>query len=197
MAGVNSAQVYLPSPDQSSSVGAVYTAALGSTLPTDARAALNAAFTSGGYISENGVTLNVSKSTTAIKDWSMATVRKALTDFDGTVALEFLQIDEKAATELLGSANVTVTAANTTHGQQIAMKIGADLPTAKAWAFNMKDGNRRVRIVIPNGQITEIPSDITFVPNAANIWPATISCYDDGTGHSIYVYYDDGVVTSA
>ena len=34
------------------------------------------------------------------------------------------------------------------------------------------------------------PTD--FVPNAANIWPVTLSCYDDGTGHSIYVFYDDG-----
>lgn len=197
MAGVKSAQVYLPAPDQTASVGAVYTATIGSTAPTDARTALAAAFTSGGYITEDGISLNISKSTTTLKDWSMGTVRKALTDFDGTLSFSFLQVDEFAAKEMFGASNVTVTAANTTHGQIIKMSIGTDMPTAKAWAINMKDGDRRVRIYVPNGQITEFPSDITFVPNAANAWPVTLSCFDDGTGHSIYVFYDDGQTTSA
>ena len=192
MAGINSAQVYLPSPDQTASVGAVFVGAIGSTAPTDARTALDGTFTSGGYISESGVSLNVSRSTESIKDWSLATVRKAITDFDGTLSFEFLQIDQFAATEILGAANIATAAATQTSGSALTMKIGPQLPTAKAWAFNMKDGERRIRIYVPNGQITEIPSDVTFVPNAANIWPVTLSCYDDGTGHSIYVFYDDG-----
>ena len=78
-----------------------------------------------------------------------------------------------------------------------ASRLPLEVPVFQATSRFPAPGNRRVRIVIPNGQITEIPSEITFVPDAANVWPATISCYDDGTGHSIYVYYDDGVVTSS
>ena len=196
MAGINSAQVYLPSPDQSSATGAVYVAAVGTTAPTDARTALSGTWTSGGYIDENGIALGVSKSFTTIKDWSLSTVRKALTDFDGTIALSFLQVDEFAAKRVLGTANVTKTAATTTHGEQLKLGIGPDVAPVEAWCFNMKDGNRRVRVYVPNGQITEITGDVSFTPGAANVWPCTLSCYDDGTGHSIYVFYDDGQMTS-
>lgn len=196
MAGINPAQVYLPSPDQSKTTGAVAVAPLSTTAPTDARTALPNTWASGGYIDENGIALSISKSFTTIKDWAMSSVRKALTDFDGTIALSFLQVDEFAAKRVLGTANVTKTAANSTHGEQLNLGIGPDVAPAESWCFSMKDDNRRVRVYIPNGQITEISGDVSFTPGAANVWPCTLSCYDDGTGHSIYVFYDDGVVTA-
>ena len=195
MAGVNSNQVYLLGPDQSSTVGALYVAPIGTAKPTDARTALAGTWVSGGYISESGITLNISRSTTNIRDWGLNNVRVASTDFGTTITGEFLQIDEQAAKNLLGSANVSKTAANSTHGEQLALSIGPTLPDAQAFVINMKDGNRRGRICAPNAQVTEIGSP-TFVPSAGNVWPFTISCYDDGTGHSVYVYFDDGVTSS-
>ena len=195
MAGVNSNQVYLLGPDQSSTVGALYVAPLGTAKPTDARTALAGTYVSGGYISEAGITLNISRSNTNIRDWGLNNVRVASTDFGTTITGEFLQIDEQAAKNLLGSANVSKTAANSTHGEQLALSIGPTLPDAQAFVINMKDGNRRGRICAPNAQVTEIGSP-TFVPSAGNVWPFTISCYDDGTGHSVYVYFDDGVTSS-
>jgi len=196
MAGINPAQVYLPTPDQSKTTGAVAVAPLGTTAPADARTALPNAWESGGYIDENGIALGISKSFTAIKDWAQSVVRKALTDFDGTIALSFLQVDQFAAERILGEENVTVTAATQTAGQNIKMGIGAQVAPAESWCFSMKDGERRVRVYVPNGQITEISGDVSFTPGAANVWPCTLSCYDDGTGHSIYVIYDDGVVSA-
>lgn len=196
MAGINPEQVYLPSPDQSKTTGAVAIAPIGTTAPTDARTALSGTWVSGGYIDENGIALSISKSFTTIKDWAMSVVRKALTDFDGTIALSFLQVDEFAAQRVLGTANVAKTAANSTHGEQLKLSVGPDVAGAESWCFSMKDGNRRVRVYVPNGQITEISGDVSFTPGAANIWPCTLSCYDDGTGHSIYVFYDDGVLSA-
>lgn len=196
MAGINPEQVYLPSPDQSKTTGAVAIAPIGTTAPTDARTALSGTWSTGGYIDENGIALSISKSFTTIKDWAMSTVRKALTDFDGTIALSFLQVDEFAAQRVLGTANVAKTAANSTHGEQLKLSVGPDVAGAESWCFSMKDGNRRVRVYVPNGQITEISGDVSFTPGAANIWPCTLSCYDDGTGHSIYVFYDDGVLSA-
>lgn len=196
MAGINPEQVYLPSPDQSKTTGAVAIAPIGTAAPTDARTALGGTWVSGGYIDENGIALSISKSFTTIKDWAMSVVRKALTDFDGTIALSFLQVDEFAAQRVLGTANVAKTAANSTHGEQLKLSVGPDVAGAESWCFSMKDGNRRVRVYVPNGQITEISGDVSFTPGAANIWPCTLSCYDDGTGHSIYVFYDDGVLSA-
>ena len=41
------------------SSGSVYVAPVGTTLPTSATASLNAAFTELGYVTEDGVSLNV------------------------------------------------------------------------------------------------------------------------------------------
>ena len=195
MAGVKSSQVYLPSPDQSGTVGAVATAALSTTAPTDARTALASAWTTGGYVSEDGITLSLNRSLTTIKDWSQASVRKALSEFDGTLQFSMLQVDEWGAKEMFGSTNVTKTAANSTHGEQLKISIGAELAPAKSWCFSMKDENRRVRVYLPNAQVTEL-GDVQFVPTAGNVYPCTISAYPDATGKSIYVFYDDGVATS-
>lgn len=195
MAGINAKQVYLPSPDQSSTTGAVAVADIATAAPTDARTALPAAWTTGGYIDENGLSLSLSRSMTAIKDWSQSTVRKALTDFDGTATCNFLQMDEFAAKALFGDGNVTATAATTSTGNLLTIAIGAELPEIKSWCFNMKDGDARVRVYMPQAQITEI-GDVSFVPGAGNIYPATISAYPDGNGKSIYVFYDDGDVVS-
>lgn len=195
MAGVNSNQVYLLGPDQSSTVGALYVAPLGTTKPTDARTALAGTWVSGGYISESGITLNINRSTTTIKDWGLNNVRVATTDFGTTITGEILQCDEQSMKNLFGTANVTKTAATSTHGEQLNISIGPEMPAIQGFCINMKDGNRRGRICAPNAQVTEVGSP-TFVPSAGNVWPFTISCYDDGTGHAVYVYFDDGVVSS-
>lgn len=194
MAGINSQQVYLPTPDQSATTGAVAVAPVGTTAPANARVALANTWKTGGYIDENGISLSLNKSLVAIKDWSQSTVRKALQDFDGTISLNFLQVDEFAATRILGEDNVTTTAASASAGNQLTMKIGASMPPIEAWCFSMKDENRRVRVYVPKGQITEFSGSPTFVPNQANVWPCTLSCYDNGDNVSIIVMYDDGTV---
>lgn len=195
MAGVNSNQVYLLGPDQSTTVGALYVAPKGTAKPSDARTALPNTWVSGGYISEAGITLNVSRSNSNLRDWGLNNVRVVSTDFGTTITGEFLQIDEQAAKNLVGAANVAKTAASSTHGEQLTISIGPELPPEQAFCINMKDGNRRGRICAPNAQITEIGS-MTFVPSAGNVWPFTITCNDDGTGHSVYVYFDDGATTA-
>lgn len=195
MAGVNSNQVYLLGPDQSTTVGALYVAPKGTAKPSDARTALPNTWASGGYISEAGITLNVSRSNSNLRDWGLNNVRVVSTDFGTTITGEFLQIDEQAAKNLVGAANVSKTAASSTHGEQLTISIGPELPPEQAFCINMKDGNRRGRICAPNAQITEIGS-MTFVPSAGNVWPFTITCNDDGTGHSVYVYFDDGATTA-
>ena len=54
--------------------GGIYRAAAGTTLPTDATTSLAAAFKEIGYISEDGVTNSISKTTNEIKEWGGDTV---------------------------------------------------------------------------------------------------------------------------
>lgn len=199
MAGLDAQKVYLPSPDQNATSGAVYQAAIGSTAPTDAKSALDSAFVASGYVGPDGLSMSISKSYTDILDWSQSQVRRALSSYTGRISLSIMQIDEQSAKLMFGADNVTHTAATSgagAHGDQVKISIGANMPPRMAFCFNMKDGDARVRVYIPNGQVTEM-GDISFVPNAAHMFPITIDSYDDGTGHSIYVFYDDGKVLSA
>lgn len=192
---LNAKHVYAPTPDQSTTTGAVAVAPLGTTMPTDARTALPSVWDDGGYVSEDGVSVSVTRSVTPIRDWSKSAVRNLLTEYTGTISLAFLQVDEFAAKRMFGASNVTKTAAASTHGELINIAIGAELPPCEAWCFSMKDGNSRVRIAVPNGQMTEV-NQIDFKPDAGNIIGGTLATYDDGTGHSIYFIYDDGEVIS-
>ena len=194
---LNAKHVYAPTPDQSNVTGAVFVAEVGVTAPTDATTALPSGdWEDGGYVDENGLVLTVNRSTTPIRDWSKANVRNLLSEFSGSIAIGFLQVDGFSAERVFGEDNVTVTAATTTKSEQIKVDIGSSLPPIEAWCFNMKDGDARIRVFVPRGQITSV-NEMAYRPDQGHVIGGTLECYDDGTGHSIYVIYDDGVKASA
>ena len=195
--GINAKQVRVGLADQSSTSGALSRGDVISAIPASIDAAITAisAFSSSGYISEDGASLSTTKGVTPIREWNRASVRRILEDFDGTVSLSLIQLDEEGAKQAFGEDNVTVTAATSTHGTQLKIALGATLDEPQAWALRMKDGDARMLVLVPNGQVTS-GVDITFVANQAIQLPVTISANDDGTGHSIYIFTDDGIVAA-
>lgn len=193
MSGIDANKVYLPTPDQSATTGAVSVAKVGTPMPKTASEKLDENWDSGGYVGDAGISISTNKGTTVIKDWSQGTVRKALSDFDGTISLPFLQIDEWSATRLVGAANVHTAAATQNHGNILAIDLGPSMPDEEAYCFSMKDGSNRIRVLVPRGQIVTIDA-LNFVPNAANTWPGTLSCYTGDDGYAIRVIYEDGTV---
>lgn len=193
--GIDAAKVYAPTPDQSNTTGAVAVAPTGTAAPTDARSVLPNAWNSSGYVSEDGLAVNVTRTTTPIRDWSKAAVRNLLTEFGGAITLAFLGVDEFAAKRIVGASNVTVTPANQQHGEQMKVEIGAELPPIESWCFSMKDGNARIRVYVPRGQFTEL-AQVDFKPDSGHTLGGTISTYADESGKSIYFLYDDGEVVS-
>ena len=191
----NTSDVRVGAPDQSTT-GAILHAPVGTALPTlssitKTGVSYNQAFTGNEYVSEDGLTLSPSRSTTDIKDWSGSVVRKVLESFDGTLQWTMISTDKAALEVSFGSKHVTYTTANSTHGNQAQAALGAYLPDEYAWLFLIKDGNARIVIAVPDGQITEV-GDVTFASNAAVGWQVTLSCYPDSTGNSIYIMTDDG-----
>lgn len=193
MPAVDTTQIFVGSPDQATS-GAIYDAPLTATTPTTVDAALTG-FTSSGYITSDGVTLTPTYNTTDLTDWSGANVRKILENFEGEITWSEMQFDENSLARAFGSTNVSTTAANSSHGKQVTVQIGAEQPPARQWAFKIKDGDRKVLIVVPNGQITQVDA-ITFNSTDSINLPLTLSCYPDSSGKSIYIYTDDGKKTS-
>lgn len=194
MSGLDANKVYLPTPDQSSITGAIAVAPIGSILPTTAREKLDdSVWESGGYVGDAGIAISTNKGTTVIKDWSQGTVRKALSDFDGTISVPFLQVDEFAAKRVVGKNNTVFAKANTEHGNMLSIDLGPDMPDIESWVISMKDGDSRIRVIVPRGQVTNIDA-INFVPNAANSWPGTLACYAGPEGWAIRVIYEDGTI---
>lgn len=195
----NTRDVRIGAPDQRVT-GAIKHAPVGTTLPTLASIAkagvtLDEAFTGNEYVSEDGLTLSPSMSTTNIKDWSGAVVRKLLEEFDGTLAWTMISTNAESLGVAFGQGNIQTAAATNLHGNQVAAALGAELPEEQSWVFLMKDGDARIVIVVPKGQVTEV-GEVNFQSNAAVGWPVTLSSYPDANGKSIYIYTDDGVVSA-
>lgn len=177
--------------------GGILAAPLGSTIPTDEAAAPDAAFDQLGYVSEGGLTRNESREITEIKEWGGKTVKKAQTSFDVTFQFQFLEyLNADAAKTIYGDDAVTVTAPSATAGQKMAVAVDGLEAPHKVWIFEMMDGLARIRIVVPDGQITET-AETPFTSGDAAIRDVTVAVYPDADGVLYYEYSDDGVMTVA
>lgn len=196
----NTKDVLIGAPEQKVT-GAIKHAPLGTDMPllsditAEGGVTLDPAFEGDEYVSEDGLTLSPSMSTSDIKDWSGSTVRKVLESFDGTLQWTMISTNAGAMGVAFGAGYVDTEAATAEHGAQMKVSLGAHLPEAQSWVFLMKDGDSRIVIEVPNGQITEV-ADVTFAANAAIGWQVTLACYPDENGECIYILTDDGQVTT-
>src|SRR5690606_2517875 len=131
--------------------GGVYRAPLGTTLPTDADGALNAAFVNLGYIGEDGVTEAHEDSVENIVAWQNAqVVRAARTESLATIS--FMMIESNVNTlETFHPGSVM------TEPSPGTFKLEVKPPTAgaQAWVLDVIDGDVHQRIAIGNGEVTE------------------------------------------
>lgn len=192
---VDANKIFIGLPDQATT-GAILTAPVGTTLPTSAVDTLNVAFKDSGYVTEDGVNVSPTWNTNKLHDWSGANVRTMLDSFEGQVSFSLMEmLDEQSVKQVFGAANVTKTAANSTHGTQLNISMGSTLPEELAWVFKMKDGDAKVLIVIPRGQVSAVDTLAFNRNNSANL-PVTLDCLADANGKSIYIMTDDGVTTA-
>lgn len=195
MTALDVSKVLVGAPDQKTT-GAVLDAPVGTKLPTSATEELDKAFTSSGYISEDGLALKTDRSTNDIKDWSGNVVRKLLDSFDGTLTWSELEMSYESLCHAFGTDAVKKEGATTDHGARVTLAINSAMPPMRSWCFRMKDGDAKILIVVPKGQVTSV-DEIDFVSSDAVKLPITLSCYPDESGNSVYVYVDDGIRAAA
>lgn len=157
--------------------GAVYTAPAGTALPTDTTTALNVAFVELGYVSEDGITQSINSDTTTIKAWQNAdTVRTLQTSHDLTYTLTLLETSTDVLKAYYSGAP-TSSLAEIKGGQGLRQE----------WVIHITDGVKLIRLVIPDGQVTD-QGDITYANADAIGYQITITCYPDGSGVKAYMY---------
>ena len=195
---LDAAKVLIGTADQQNTTGAIRNGDIVSTVPTDFATALAAANALGdsGYVSEDGLEMGNDISTADIREWNHNVIRKVLDTFDNMLTWSLIQFDEASWKQALGADYVEKVAATADHGEQLHVKLGAHLAPVQSWAFMLKDGDTRVIIFVPRGQITTLDS-ITFNATEPVALPVTLSCYDDGTGETCHIFIDDGKTTSA
>lgn len=174
--------------------GGIYSAAIGTALPTDAVVALNASFKSFGYVSDDGVTENTERESNTIKAWGGDTVKVVQSSYEVTYEFTLIEtLNEDVAKGVYGDGNVTVTAATAGHGKQLAIQLKSEPLPHKEYTIEVQDGDAVVRIVIPDGQITAV-GEITYSDESVIGYPVTVTAFPDSSGVNAYKYTDDGVL---
>ena len=154
--------------------GMFYHATAGTALPTDPTAAIPAAWTHVGDVTNEGITLTMDKSVENLRNWANVIKRVIMTEHTETIQAPIMDTTEEALKTVLGESNVTNT------NDVISVNLSAaSLPPEEAFLFVMKDGNDIIMIGCTNGQVTAV-DNVTFAPESAINWIPTITAMGDG-----------------
>lgn len=166
--------------------GAIYSAPLGTALPTDAKTALSAAYQGLGYISEDGLSNENSPESESIKAWGGDTVMVSQTDKPDAFTYTLIEAtNANVLKEVYGSSNVTGTIDDP--GGIAITANSKELEEHVIVADMILKGGMLKRIVIPKGKVTEI-GEIVYNDSEAVGYETTLAAIPDASGNSHYEY---------
>nr|DAL53021.1 MAG TPA_asm: tail protein [Caudoviricetes sp.] len=164
--------------------GSIYSAPIGTALPTDATTALNTAFKCLGYVSDDGVQNSDDRKTTDIKSWGGDIVNSVQTEKTDTfkyTLIEALNVD--VLKEIYGDSNVT-----------------GDLDTGITVKSNSTELDEHViviemvlrnnvlkRVVLPSAKVTDV-GEIKYKDGDNVGYETTVTCFPDDNSNTHYEY---------
>ena len=164
--------------------GAVFRAPLGTTLPTTADEALDAAFKDLGFVSEDGVTNANTATTSSVKAWGGQEVLNLQTDKPDTFKFRVLEyVNPEVLKTIYTDGNVTGALAT-----GITITANADEQENQSWVINcVLKGGVLDRYVIPCGVVSEV-GEIQKYDGGAVGCDITIKALPDTSGNNHYEY---------
>lgn len=164
--------------------GAIYRAPLGTTLPTDAKTSLAAAFKGLGFCSTDGLTNSNTISSEATKAWGGEVVMENQTEKTDRFKFKMIEgLNVEVLKSVFGDANVSGTL-----DTGIVIKANATPQQDACWIFDMILANGALkRIAVPKGKVVEV-AEIKYADNEPVGYDVTISATADTDGQTHYEY---------
>lgn len=164
--------------------GAIFTAPVGTPLPTSTTEALDDAFKNLGYCSDSGLVNSTNIEVQKIKAWGGDTVLVIQSSKEDTFKYTLIEVKNLDVLKYVyGSDNVSgdlesgiVVKANGSEAEERSIVID----------MIMRDKTAK-RIVIPSGKVSEI-GDINYTDEDAVGYETTLDCTPDAAGNTHYEY---------
>lgn len=164
--------------------GAIYSAPLGTELPKNATDNLNGKFKNLGYVSEDGVTNEDTRSSENIKAWGGDIVGAVQTEKEDKFKYKLIEsLNVEVLKEVYGSTNVTGDLDKGIH-----IKSNSTELEAHALVVDMiMNGGILKRIVLPNAKVDEV-GEIKYVDGEVVGYETTLKCFPDENGDTHHEY---------
>lgn len=157
--------------------GAVYYAALGTTLPSTLTASVSA-FTELGYVNEDGITESQPVDNTDVNAWQNGDIVRTIQS-SHDLTYQFMLLETSTATQSFFYGGDPLTAT--------PYKITGEQLDHHAMVIDVLDGSNKRRICIPDGQVVE-RGDVVYSGNDPVGYEVTVRCFPDSSGTKAYVY---------
>lgn len=164
--------------------GYIYSAPVGTTLPTDIETELDAAFKVLGFISEDGYVETVEEDSNDIVDMNGDLMDSSNSNRVESAQFTLAEIKAETLKRQYGENNVT------DENGIITVKHNSDSHPVFAYVLELVlKNNRRWRKVIPQGQSSEL-DDLTIASSELCQRALTMKYLTDENGNTCYDYYE-------
>jgi hypothetical protein len=179
-------------------VGGIFTGPIAPSLgspcyPTSQVAAIASTLTStivaagmrgSGYVSTDGLTQTIDSTTSKIVAWGGDVVRIVQTEHSVTYSYTVIETNEATLKDYYGE-DATST----------EVKITSDQLPHRSRVFAVRDGNKRIIVVLPDSQVIE-RGDIVYAGEDPVGYNVTVEALPDAAGVKAYLYMGDITYTS-
>lgn len=164
--------------------GYIYSAPVGTTLPTDIETELDAAFKVLGFISEDGYVETVEEDSNDIVDMNGDLMDSSNSNRVESAQFTLAEIKAETLKRQYGENNVT------DENGIITVKHNSDSHPVFAYVLELVlKNNRRWRKVVPQGQSSEL-DDLTIASSELCQRALTMKYLTDENGNTCYDYYE-------